>query len=626
MKLTYKTKFLVIMLSVSAIVFAGAFGFYFYRFEKVTFDNATKLVDSYSRENANKISAEFNTDMGICRSLANTFASLNAFHDVEDWDLYTNILKEINQKSTDYLYVWASFEHSAYEKGYTKNFGRRVINVSTVNARQQVDTYFKNMEGDDPGSSYLNIKTSKKESVVEPYLFSSTGKKDDERLVTSFCVPTIKNGRFIGLAGVDIGLERYEALANKVKPYDESYAVMIANNGSIISHPDKAMINKNISDIYPELIKSTDINGKIKNGENLSLISRVNGAKVYFSFSPINVGETETPWSLATITPVKSMFKHANNIIFQTILLGLFGFLVFGFITWFNVHKLMEVLKSFTQFAKKINQGDLTAKLDYKEADDEIGELALSLKNMSNSLHHIVNQIKINSENIISASNTLSASSQSLSFTSSKQAAEVEEIASSLDEIVTYIEQNASDSKMTETIALKTRASIIEGNEASAKADSSIHDIVTKNQIIADIAFQTNILALNAAVEAARAGEHGRGFSVVATEVRKLAELSKKSADEITILSKIALNDSSEARNKLQVIVPEVEETTNLVQNIVLASHEQSEGVRQINISIQELNTITQEHATSAESLAVSAEELSAQAHQLQDLVETFKT
>jgi len=613
------------MLSVSGIVFAGAFGFYILRFKKIAFNNATELVDAYVRENSNKISAEFNTDMGICRSLSNTIASLNAFHSEEDWDLYTNILMVTDKNSTGYLNVWSSFELSAFEKGYSKNYGRRVLNVYSLNNKQYVNDYFKNLEGDDTGSSYLLLKTNKKEAIVEPYLFSLSGKKEEEKLVTSFCVPIIKNNRFIGLTGVDVGLERYEKLTDKIKPYDQSYSLMIANNGSIISHPDQKMINTDIKESEPEMEKLFTVSDQIKKGKYFSFIFRKNGERLYYSFSPIEIGATATPWSIVTITPVSSMFKKANAIMNQTLILGVFGFIIFGFVTWFNVNKLMTILKKFTIFAQRINSGDLTATLEF-EKDDEIGQLASSLKNMSASLRNIVNQIKINAENITTTSNNLSKNSQSLSYTSSQQASEVEEIASTLDEIVTYIEQNANDSKNTEIIALKTRTEILQGKNASEKANESINNIVEKNQIISDIAFQTNILALNAAVEAARAGIHGRGFSVVASEVRKLAEMSKDAANQINQLSKIVLIDSYESNNKLAAIVPEVEKTTGLVQNIVLASREQLEGVRQINISIQQLNNISQNHAASAETLASSAEEISTQAQQLQKLVEIFKS
>jgi len=623
-RFSYKAKILFSLLLITGTVLTGSLAFYFLKFKKVVFADATKMVDAYVSENANKISAEFNTDMGVCRAIAYSIASGQPFHTEERWDEYISFLKETDIRSKGYLNVWTSFELSSFRKGYTKPYGRRVLNAYNIDGVQKINDYFKNLEGDDAGSSYLKIKTSRKEAVIEPYLFSLTGKPDDEQLVTSICVPILKDNQYIGLSGVDIGLERYQQLADNVKPYTESYSFLVAYDGTLITYPDKTFINQKINEVIEEKDNAQELLNKIQLGKPFSFTSE-KGNKKYYAFAPIKIGNTDTPWALATVTPQKTIFQKAQNILFQTLIIGLLGFIFMGLIIWYIVTRLVNTFKTFTDFSNKVNKGILTEKLNIHR-NDELGELALSLTRMGDSLRNIVDQIKISSMNISEASELLNRNSQNISFSASKQAAEVEEISSALEQMVMLIDQNAMNSKRTEEIAISSKNGIIEGSKASLKATKSIQDITTKNHLIADIAFQTNILALNAAVEAARAGEHGRGFSVVAAEVRKLAERSKEAAHEINQLSQIILSDSTDAQNKLTEVLPEIEKTTSLVQDIATSSKDQSDGVNQISSSIHQLNDISQDNALSAESLAASAHELSAQAAQLEELISKFRT
>ncbi len=276
--------------------------------------------------------------------------------------------------------------------------------------------------------------------------------------------------------------------------------------------------------------------------------------------------------------------------------------------------------------AKTIAGGDLTAEIDQEFLDrkDEIGQLANALQNMVLKLREIVESILNGSEGIAAASQEMASTSQEMSQGANEQASAIEEVSSSMEEMVSNIQQNADNSQQTEKIAVNAVKEIREGSEATNTAVIAMKNIAEKIRIINDIAFQTNILALNAAVEAARAGEHGKGFAVVAAEVRKLAERSKIAADEIDGLSKNGVDVAEKAGKKLIDIVPEIEKTAKLVQEISAASLEQNNGSDQINNAVQQVSSATQQNAASSEEIASSSEELASQAEALKEIIQYF--
>ncbi|RAW00539.1 methyl-accepting chemotaxis protein [Pseudochryseolinea flava] len=271
--------------------------------------------------------------------------------------------------------------------------------------------------------------------------------------------------------------------------------------------------------------------------------------------------------------------------------------------------------------AKNLANGNLRIAFTKKK---EIG-LYKDLKAMVEKLSGVIQNIAIISDNLAIASSQLSSGSQQISQGANEQAASAEEVASSMEEMSSAIQQNTDNAQQTEKISVKAATDIAEGNKSVAMTVSSMKTIADKIKIIGEIARQTNILALNAAVEAARAGEHGRGFAVVAAEVRKLAERSHNAAAEIDSLSKNSVDVAEQSGKLLESIVPDIQRTSNLVQEIAASSQEQSESSNQVNNALQQLNQIVQQNAANAEEMASSSEELAAQADSLKDLVSFFK-
>jgi methyl-accepting chemotaxis protein len=274
-------------------------------------------------------------------------------------------------------------------------------------------------------------------------------------------------------------------------------------------------------------------------------------------------------------------------------------------------------------FARKLAQGDLTAKLDVDQKD-EVGILAQALRDMVAKLREIVGEVQSASDNVASGSEELSASAEQLSQGATEQAASVEEVSSSMEEMGSNIRQNADNATQTEKIALKAAQDAEAGGKAVVQAVGAMKNIAEKISIVEEIARQTNLLALNAAIEAARAGEHGKGFAVVAAEVRKLAERSGTAAAEISELSSSTVSVADQAGQMLTKLVPDIQRTAELVQEISAASSEQNAGAEQINKALQQLDQVIQQNASASEEMASTSEELSSQAEQLQSSIAFF--
>ncbi|MDQ7067014.1 MAG: methyl-accepting chemotaxis protein [Sulfurimonas sp.] len=188
------------------------------------------------------------------------------------------------------------------------------------------------------------------------------------------------------------------------------------------------------------------------------------------------------------------------------------------------------------------------------------------------------------------------------------------------------VAESAKNAQTTNLLAEEASGMSKDGGEAVDKTVEAMRTISEKISIIEDIVYQTNLLALNAAIEAARAGEHGKGFAVVAAEVRKLAKRSQIAAQEISTITSESVKVSEKAGELITNVVPKIQETATLVEDIANAAKEQDIGLGQINTAMTQLDQVTQTNAASSQEVASASEELSGQANQLSQLMSFFKT
>jgi methyl-accepting chemotaxis protein len=288
-----------------------------------------------------------------------------------------------------------------------------------------------------------------------------------------------------------------------------------------------------------------------------------------------------------------------------------------------NLNTLIQAMNEITTAAEQIAKGDLTVNLKERSPEDKLMQ---ALAAMVLGLTQTVGEIRTIAGEVASASQSISTASVQVSKGASSQAAAAEEASSSMEEMVSNIKQNADNAQQTDKIANKSSHDAMESGKSVLEAVSAMKEIVNKISIIEEIARQTNLLALNAAIEAARAGEHGKGFAVVAAEVRKLAERSQKAAAEINHLSAHTLTVSEKSGEMLNKLVPDIQRTAELVQEISAASKEHDTGAEQINKALQQLEQVIQQNASAAEEMASTTEELTGQSEQLVSALGFFRT
>lgn len=359
-----------------------------------------------------------------------------------------------------------------------------------------------------------------------------------------------------------------------------------------------------------------------KNAEAVNIYNRETAALVEKIFVPFAELVKYQEDQMATSYVEATKLYHSTRI--MTFVAAICALLAGVVISFFITRSITGPLREAVTVSNRLAEGDLSVTV-VSSGRDEAGQLLSAMQNMMVKLREIVGEVKSAVTNVSSGSQELSSSAEEMSQGASEQAAAAEEASASMEQMTSNIRQNADNALQTEKIAVKSASAALEGGKAVDETVVAMKDIAKKISIIEEIARQTNLLALNAAIEAARAGEHGKGFAVVASEVRKLAERSQKAAAEISSLSASSVDVAEKAGQLLGMMVPDIQKTAELVQEINAASREQDLGAEQINKAIQQLDQVIQQNASASEEMASTSEELSSQAEQLFNAVAFFR-
>ncbi len=345
-----------------------------------------------------------------------------------------------------------------------------------------------------------------------------------------------------------------------------------------------------------------------------------------------------TGWRVVAEIPAAEVLDPLYE---QMVGLGLFIALaaaLLGVALVIYIRRTVRPLTVLSEHVQRIGDGDLSRSLASPRRD-EIGAITRAVEAMREALVRVVSQVRDGTDTIATASSEIASGNQDLSSRTEQQASSLEQTAASMEELTSTVKQNADNARQANQLAASASEVAVRGGSVVGQVVDTMSAINTSSKKIVDIisvidgiAFQTNILALNAAVEAARAGEQGRGFAVVASEVRSLAQRSAAAAKEIKVLiddsvGKVGAGSAqvAEAGRTMEEIVASVKRVTDIMGEIASASHEQTQGIEQINQAITQMDQVTQQNAALVEEAAAAASSLQEQTGQLVQAVGVFR-
>ncbi|MEZ5701970.1 MAG: methyl-accepting chemotaxis protein [Burkholderiaceae bacterium] len=432
-------------------------------------------------------------------------------------------------------------------------------------------------------------------------LVKNRRKNGDYYWVRANATPVRSGSNIVGFLSV-----RTHASAQEIEQAEKLYAAMRA----------EAESGKRVHALHRGEVVRTGIWGTIRRVFRPNLRGQLVLVSFWSAAGPFVSGEMGAPWWVTLLAAVLTVGSGA----------------------WLSIRLLLSPLRGVVETANLVASGDLTSQVEVS-GRGEIRQLQLALAQLVVSVRTVVRDVRHEVANLRGATQEIAAGNQDMSIRTESQATNLEQTASSMEEINGTTQQTTQLARDGAVVAQDTSQVTRRSHEAVLAVAQTMQEISDSSrqigdiiQVIEGVAFQTNILALNAAVEAARAGEQGRGFAVVAAEVRALAQRTTGAAKEIRNLIEesrhrvdAGSSRTADARTRMDEAMQSVARVASVLEDISLATGEQSTGVSKVSTALMDMDGITQQNAAMVEELAAAAQSLNHQVQQVHDSIRVFR-